>query len=184
MACPRNRPAIQSTLHGNSLPYKDLRPRRAAPLDSGMPHSYRLRPSLPTDGSWIAELRAVVLHDDLERLGRFEPVRVRRRFLDSFRPELTQVINVEGRRAGSITVRPEQDAVWIEHFYLAPAFHRQGIGGAVLSDVLAPFTGQRPFRLNVLQGSAARRLYERHGFVVESEDPVDVFMALKIETGP
>jgi hypothetical protein len=30
--------------------------------------------------------------------------------------------------------------------------------------------------LNVLQGSAARRLYERHGFVLESEDPVDVFM--------
>jgi hypothetical protein len=30
--------------------------------------------------------------------------------------------------------------------------------------------------LNVLQGSGARRLYERHGFVVESEDEVDVFM--------
>jgi hypothetical protein len=31
-------------------------------------------------------------------------------------------------------------------------------------------------RLNLLRGSAARRLYERHGFTVESEDPVDVFM--------
>jgi ribosomal protein S18 acetylase RimI-like enzyme len=31
-------------------------------------------------------------------------------------------------------------------------------------------------RLNVLQGSPARRLYERHGFTVESQDPVDVFM--------
>ncbi|GGK25000.1 hypothetical protein GCM10011583_66300 [Streptomyces camponoticapitis] len=30
--------------------------------------------------------------------------------------------------------------------------------------------------LNVLQGSAARRLYERHGFVVEAQDPIDVFM--------
>jgi hypothetical protein len=35
---------------------------------------------------------------------------------------------------------------------------------------------ERPFRLDVLQGSPARRLYERHGFVLESEDPVDVFM--------
>lgn len=33
-----------------------------------------------------------------------------------------------------------------------------------------------PVRLQVLQGSAARRLYERHGFVLESEDPIDVFM--------
>lgn len=32
-------------------------------------------------------------------------------------------------------------------------------------------------RLTVLQGSPARRLYERYGFAVESEDPVDVLMA-------
>jgi hypothetical protein len=31
-------------------------------------------------------------------------------------------------------------------------------------------------RLNVLRGSPARRLYERHGFSLESEDPVDEFM--------
>jgi hypothetical protein len=30
--------------------------------------------------------------------------------------------------------------------------------------------------LNVLRGSRARRLYERHGFGVETEDPVDVLM--------
>lgn len=26
------------------------------------------------------------------------------------------------------------------------------------------------------EGSAARRLYERHGFTLESEDPIDVFV--------
>ncbi|MGC4769064.1 hypothetical protein ACLQ25_08770 [Micromonospora sp. DT44] len=31
-------------------------------------------------------------------------------------------------------------------------------------------------RLNVLRGSPARRLYERHGFTLETEDPIDVFM--------
>jgi hypothetical protein len=31
-------------------------------------------------------------------------------------------------------------------------------------------------RRNVLQGCPARRLYERHGFSCETEDPVDVFM--------
>ena len=42
--------------------------------------------------------------------------------------------------------------------------------------LLTESDGTRPFRLNVLQASAARRLYERHGFVLESEDAVDVFM--------
>jgi len=31
-------------------------------------------------------------------------------------------------------------------------------------------------RVNVLHGSAARRLYERHGFTVVTETPVDIFM--------
>ncbi len=37
-----------------------------------------LRPAVATDAAWIAELRAVVMRPDLERLGRFDPVRVRR----------------------------------------------------------------------------------------------------------
>ncbi|PWK71204.1 hypothetical protein BCL76_104310 [Streptomyces sp. CG 926] len=30
--------------------------------------------------------------------------------------------------------------------------------------------------LHVLQGSAARRLYERHGFAVEAQGPIDIVM--------
>lgn len=127
----------------------------------------------------MAELRAVVMRPDLERLGRFDPVRVRQRFLDAFEPQLTRVIVVEGVDVGTIAVRPATGAVWIEHFYLAPEWQGRGVGGAVLGATLAEARGdasRAPYRLNVLQGSAARRLYERHGFVVESEDEVDVFM--------
>ncbi len=127
----------------------------------------------------MAELRAVVLHPDLERLGRFDPVRVRQRFFDAFEPRFSRVIVVEEADVGMIAVRPEADAVWIEHFYLAPQWQGLGVGGDVLRAVIAEERGAVspvPYRLNVLQGSAARRLYERHGFVVESEDEVDVFM--------
>lgn len=131
----------------------------------------------------MAELRAVVMKPDLERLARFDPVRVRQRFLDAFVPHHTRVIVVEGADVGMIAVRPEADAVWIEHFYLEPEWQGCGLGGAVFADVLAdvrpevrPEVRPAAYRLNVLQGSAARRLYERHGFVVESEDEVDVFM--------
>ncbi len=129
----------------------------------------------------MSELRAIVMRPDLERLGRFDPVHVRQRFLSGFVPQNTRVIVVDGRDVGLIAVRPETDAVWIEHFYLDPAQQGRGLGSAVLADVLAqrPEGGNRPFRpfrLNVLQGSQARRLYERHGFVLESEDEIDVFM--------
>ncbi|HZX08470.1 GNAT family N-acetyltransferase, partial [Kribbella sp.] len=78
---------------------------------------------------------------------------------------------------GSITLRPAADELWLEHFYLDPRRQGQGLGTAVLRTVLDGTDA--PVRLNVLRGSKARKLYERHGFVVENEDPVDIFMVRK-----
>jgi GNAT superfamily N-acetyltransferase len=137
---------------------------------------WSLRAATADDARWIAELRAVVLRADLERLGRFDPTRVRRRFLSAFDPAVTQVVVADGRDAGSIAVRHADNALWIEHFYLMPELQGRGVGSCVLRAHLASAAADCPFRLNVLQGSRARALYERNGFVVESEDPVDVFM--------
>jgi GNAT superfamily N-acetyltransferase len=124
----------------------------------------------------MAELRAVVMRPDLERLGHYDPERVRRRFLDAFTPAHTRVIQQAGIDVGLVAVRPDADEVWIEHFYLDPAQQGQGIGSWALAQILLTDTAGRPFRLDVLQGSPARRLYERHGFALESEDPIDVYL--------
>lgn len=142
-----------------------------------------LRQSHASDAQWMAELRAVVMQPDLQRLGRYDPVRVRQRFLDAFVPHHTRVVVLDGKDVGLVCVRAEDDAFWIEHFYLSPECHGQGMGGEVLAAVMADASdGVRPFRLNVLQGSPARRLYERHGFVLEHEDRIDVY--LKAEPAP
>jgi GNAT superfamily N-acetyltransferase len=140
--------------------------------------NWTLRPATTADLEPLAELRAVVMRPDLERLGRYDAHRVRQRFRDSFSPEHTRIIQVDGERAGSITLRPAAvggGQRLLEHFYLDPRHQGRGLGTAVLATVLAD-ARHATVRLNVLQGSPARRLYERHGFVVESEDPVDVFM--------
>lgn len=133
------------------------------------------RPSTPDDATWIAELRAVVMRPDLERLGVFSPERVRQRFLDAFDPALTRVIVVDGTDAGSIAIRPASDGTWIEHFYLDERVQGAGIGTQVLTAILTE-DHPLPWRINVLQQSPARRLYERHGFVFDSEDEVDAFL--------
>ncbi|MET0822136.1 MAG: GNAT family N-acetyltransferase [Aeromicrobium sp.] len=142
---------------------------------SGVLWGCTLRPALPSDAGWMAELRAVVMRPDLERLGRYDDERVRRRFLDAYRPENTTVIEVEGAAVGLFAVRHEPGERWLEHLYVRPDHQGQGLGGGVLEHVLRD-DHPRPLRLDVLQGSAARRLYERHGFVVEREDDVDVWM--------
>ena len=144
---------------------------------------WRTRPATAADIEPVAQLRAVVLRKDLERLGRFDERRVRQRLRDGFAPAHSRIIEVDGAFAGCFSLRPAADAHWLEHFYLAP--HRQGggIGAAVLRELLQQCDrdGTR-LRLNVLQGSPARRLYERHGFTFEAEDPVDVFLVR--EPGP
>lgn len=146
---------------------------------------WSLRPAEPADVEAIAELRAVVMRPDLERLGRFDEHRVRQRFRDGFSPRHTSVVLAGGAFAGSVALRPAEDGHWLEHFYLAPDLHGRGLGSAVLRTLLTGTDAAGAVvRLNVLQGSPAQRLYARHGFAVESQDPVDVFMLRRPHAGP
>jgi len=136
-----------------------------------------MRPASVSDVEAVVELRAVVMRADLERLGRYDEQRVRQRLRDGFTPAHTWMIEVDGALTGCVALRPARDAYWLEHFYLEPDLQGRGIGSAVLSRLLEQCDrDDAVVRLNVLQGSSARRLYERHGFTVENEDPVDVFM--------
>ncbi|QDI67780.1 GNAT family N-acetyltransferase [Streptomyces calvus] len=136
-----------------------------------------VRPATAADVEPVADLRAVVLRADLERLGRYDARRVRQRLRDGFEPAHTRVIEVAGTFAGCVALRPAGDCHWLEHFYLAPEHQGGGIGSGVLRALLRRCDrAGAVVRLNVLRGSPARRLYERHGFTAETEDPVDVFM--------
>jgi GNAT superfamily N-acetyltransferase len=148
-----------------------MRQGRAAPgIESGRPVAW--------------ELRATVMRPDLERLGRFDEHRVRQRLRDTFSQQHTLVIVADGAFAGCVTLRPAEDGRWLEHFYLAPSLQGRGLGSAVLRTLLKQIDADGvPVRLNVLQGSAARRLYERHGFTVEVQDPIDVYMVRRPGAG-
>ncbi|WP_230195179.1 GNAT family N-acetyltransferase [Streptomyces coriariae] len=135
------------------------------------------RPATADDVEAVAEVRAVAMRADLERLGRYDEHRVRQRLRDGFIPAHTRIIEVNGTLAGCVALRPAVDAHWLEHFYLAPHAQGRGIGTAVLRELVE--TADRSalrLRVDVLQGSPARRLYERHGFTLEEEDAVDVFL--------
>ena len=75
--------------------------------------NWTLRPSAPADIEVIAELRAVVMRPDLERLGRFDEHRVRQRFRDAFVERHLSIILAEGRFAGCVALRPAAEAHWL-----------------------------------------------------------------------
>lgn len=149
-----------------------------------------LLPARLEDAERLAELRAEALFDSLNRLGRYDDRRVRERFYGSFEPQYTKIIEADGAFAGCAALKPsrepdaeggqEQSGWLLEHFYLTGDMRGRGIGAEVLRRLLClAAENPAPVRLNVLQGSPARRLYERFGFETYSEDEVDVYMVLR-----
>jgi GNAT superfamily N-acetyltransferase len=157
---------------------------RVDEIEAGRPVGWALRSASLADVEMIAELRAVVMRPDLERLGRFDEQRVRQRLRDSFSPQHTSIILADDAFAGCIALRPAEDGQWLEHFYLDPGIQGRGLGSAVLRTLLERADADGvPVRLNVLQGSDAVRLYERHGFTVEDQDPIDIYMVRQPDMG-
>ena len=134
----------------------------------------RLRAATADDLEHVVSLKERVLRADLERLIGWDPAKSRARVVEHFSPEHTRMILLDDALVGTITLRPDRDAVWLEMFYLDATPHGRGIGTSVLASVLAAAT--TPLRLQVLVGSPAQRLYARHGFVVEHDDGIDVWM--------
>ena len=55
-----------------------------------------------TQGESLAEIRVQAMRESLERIGRFDPQRARDRFLSSFSPECTTVIELAGHVNGAM----------------------------------------------------------------------------------
>ncbi|GAB7186489.1 GNAT family N-acetyltransferase [Kitasatospora sp. Ki12] len=141
--------------------------------------AWTLEPAAPEDLERVTDLKNQVMRADLERLGRWHPDRSRRRVADAFSTRWTSLLLVEGAFAGSVTVRPDgHGGRHLEMFYLAPHLQGRGLGTDVLRHLLAEADAAgEPVHLVVLRGSAAQRLYERHGFTVTQQDQIDVHLS-------
>ena len=105
------------------------------------------------------------MRESLERVGRFDPQRARDRFLAHFEPAHTRHVVVDGARVGFVVARPQDDEWLLDHLYVLPSHQGQGIGAAVLRDVLASADARgRALRVGALRESDANRFYARHGF--------------------
>ena len=120
-------------------------------------------------------LRLRAMRESLDALGRFDERRARERLADGFVPAQTQHIVQAGQRAGFMVLRRLSHSLRLNHFYIDPPFARQGLGSAVMRWVLAQADDEQlPVELVALEGSAANRFYQRHGFVNTGEALWDV----------
>lgn len=126
------------------------------------------------DAEALVALRIAAMRESLERIGRFDPVRARERFLSSIDPLHTQHIEVDGERVGFLVARPDGDALLLDHLYVLPASQGRGVGGAVLAAVFARADAMGlPVRVGALRESDSNRFYRRHGFTLVEQAEFD-----------
>ena len=125
----------------------------------------------------MADLRAEALRESLERLGRFDPVRVRERLRSAFEPAHMRHILVNGERAGYLTLIPHagSGSLRLHHLYIRPAHQSKGVGAWALEWVKAQGRASgKDITLGALRGSEANRFYLRHGFQFVEEQEFEL----------
>ena len=139
--------------------------------------AFRFAPAGADDLEALVALRIAAMRDSLERVGRFDPGRARQRLIESYRPAHTRLILVGDDLAGCVALGPDQGGhLWLEHFYLAPGFQGQGLGGEVLEHLLAEADAAgATVSLSVLIESPANRFYLRFGFVETHREAFDIY---------
>lgn len=127
-----------------------------------------------SDFEALVALRIKAMRESLERIGRFDPVRARERFRAGFSPEHTRHILVGGERVGFVVVKPQGDALLLDHLYVRPGSQGRGIGAAVLAHVFAQADASAlQVRVGALRDSDSNRFYVRHGFQLVEQDEFD-----------
>lgn len=137
-----------------------------------------------TDFDELVALRIAAMRDSLERVGRFDPERARERLRNSFYPEHTDFVVLDGQRIGFYTFRPAGDGFHLDHLYIHPASQSCGVGSHVIRHLLSRSDALRmPVHLGALRESPSNRFYQRHGFVPTAEDDWDIHY-LRTPSGP
>ncbi|UVM48484.1 GNAT family N-acetyltransferase [Pseudomonas sp. B21-015] len=119
----------------------------------------------PADLDNLVAIRIEAMRESLERVGRFDPVRARERFLNGFDPRNTRHIELAGVRIGFIVVKPHLNELLLDHLYVRPSAQGSGVGSAVLKQIFKEADAAAlPIRVGALKESASNRFYIRHGF--------------------
>ncbi|CAN5873750.1 GNAT family N-acetyltransferase [soil metagenome] len=122
----------------------------------------------------LLALRIEAMRESLENIGRFDPMRARERFTAGFSPSHTRHILLGDERIGFVAVKPQGDALLLDHLYIRPAAQGRGIGAWVLAQVLADATAAgRAVRVGALRGSRSNEFYQRAGFSLVEQAEFD-----------
>ncbi len=138
-----------------------------------MSTAYTLRPATPADLDFLFALHRAAMRAYIEPIWGWHEDWQLEYYREKYDSRQRQIIQVEGQDAGVLVVERHADELYLGLIELLPAFQGRGVGAAIIRGLIAQARAEgRPLGLHVLRTNApARRLYERLGLRVVSEEP-------------
>ncbi|WP_236937806.1 GNAT family N-acetyltransferase [Frigidibacter mobilis] len=135
---------------------------------------FRIEAALAADSDRLATIRVEAMRPSLEAVGRFDPVRARDRFLDTYCHADTKIILTRDGVAGFFVARKHAGHLYLDHLYVSIPFQGRGIGRRVINLLKTEARScALPIRLIALNGSPANEFYQSCGFASISRDALD-----------
>jgi len=132
------------------------------------------------DGELLADLRAIAMRESLESVGRFDPVRVRDRFLSSFEPSNTKKVLVGDALVGFYVILEKDDHIYLDHLYIAPDHQGRQYGSTIVKSLIEQARSKgKAIRLGALKQSRSNKFYLAHGFSKTHEGEFDNYYELQ-----
>ena len=99
-------------------------------------------------------------------------------FKNRFDPEHSQIVVVDGRDVGVLSMERRSDTLFLGNIQILPEEQEHGLGTAIIKTIVEQAHGEGiPVNLQVLKVNPARHLYERLGFVVTGETTTHYLMS-------
>ena len=140
--------------------------------------AYRLRAATETDAAFVYRARVAGLKEYVARTWGWDEAFQAKRFSEHFSPARYQIVVVEGRDAGALSVEDRSNEVLLADIELLPEYRGRGLGTAIVAAIVAEAKARGlPVALQVLKVNPARRLYERLGFVLTGQTETHFLMS-------
>ena len=133
---------------------------------------YQLRTAIEADYQFCYDLTKQNMFGLFSRhWGGWEPSVFRR----DFNAKNVTVIAIAQHNVGFFSLKTAEEELYLENIQLSPSFQGQGIGTAVLQNILQS-NPRKPIRLTTFSDNPVMRLYQKLGFEITEQERETVRM--------
>ena len=143
--------------------------------------NYTLRAMVQQDFNFYQDLHKNSLKPYVEQIWGWIDSQQEKRLKECFNPLKMQVIQVCDQDVGVLEIEKTSEGVFLKNILILPEFQGRGLGSQIIKDVVEDAIPLSVF-LSVLRPNPAKKLYERLGFKVVSEDPERFYMKRESES--